>query len=182
MGRLNARLADYQQKIAVSPTIEREYRELSRDYDNAQLKYREIRAKEMEAQVAQNLEAGRKGEKFTLIEPPLPPEEPVSPNRPLILALGVVLSLALAAGIAALLEALDTSVRGRNDLLDIFNTAPLAIVPQIALARAPGYNRRRLHLTTGAAALLGILAVVAVHFLYRPLDVLWFTALRRFGL
>ena len=46
------------------------FRELSRDYDNARLKYQEIRAKQMEAQTAQNLETDRKGERFTLIEPP----------------------------------------------------------------------------------------------------------------
>ena len=43
----------------------------------------------MEAQLAQNLETNRKGERFTLIEPPLPPEEPVSPNRLAVLIIGL---------------------------------------------------------------------------------------------
>ena len=54
----------------MSPQIEKQYRELSRDYENARAKYQEIRAKQMEAQTAQNLETDRKGERFTLIEPP----------------------------------------------------------------------------------------------------------------
>jgi len=182
MVRLKDRLAGYQQKIAVSPGLEREYRELARDYDNAQVKYREIRSKQMEAQVAQNLEIGRKGERFTLIEPPLPPEEPASPNRPLILALGAVLSLLIAAGVAALAESLDTSVRGRGDMLEIFKVAPLAIIPLITVGQDQPHPIRRLSIATGAAALLGVLAIAAVHFFYRPLDVLWFVALRRFGL
>ena len=49
------------------------------------LKYQEILSKQTEAQVAQNLEAERKGEKFTLIEPPQPPEKPVSPNSRLLI-------------------------------------------------------------------------------------------------
>jgi succinoglycan biosynthesis transport protein ExoP len=49
--------------------------------DSAQLKYQEIRAKQTEVQVSQNLETEHKGERFTMIEPPLPPEKPVSPNR-----------------------------------------------------------------------------------------------------
>ena len=82
--RLRAQMADYQRKIAMAPQTEKEYRELARDYTNAQAKYQEMRAKQMEAQLAQNLGADRKGERFTLIEPPLPPEEPVSPNRAII--------------------------------------------------------------------------------------------------
>ena len=182
MVRLNERQADYQRRISVSPGIEREFRELARDYDNAQLKYREIRAKQMEAQVAQNLEANRKGERFTLIEPPLPPEEPVSPNRPLILILGAVLSLVLAGGVAALMESLDTSVRGRQDLTDIFAVAPLAIIPRISTDVDSRTDKRRLRFAAGTAAVVGITTVLAVHFLFRPLDVLWFIAMRRMGL
>jgi uncharacterized protein involved in exopolysaccharide biosynthesis len=181
IGRLYARQAEFQRKISASPVIEQEYRELARDYDNAQLKYREIRAKQMEAQVAQNLEANRKGERFTLIEPPLAPEEPVSPNRPLILILGALLSLIAAAGAAALMEQLDTSVRGRNDLVDAFAAAPLAIIPRISTDLESAAERHRLRLTAGTAVAVGVVAVAALHFLYRPLDVLWFIALRRLG-
>jgi len=41
---------------------------------------------------------GPQGRAFTLIDPPLPPEEPVSPNRKLIFAAGLILSVGLAAG------------------------------------------------------------------------------------
>ena len=51
------------------PEIEREYRDLTRDYDNAQTRYREIKAKQMQAEVAQELEKDRKAERFSLGEP-----------------------------------------------------------------------------------------------------------------
>jgi uncharacterized protein involved in exopolysaccharide biosynthesis len=181
ISRLYARQAEFQRKITASPVVEQEYRELARDYDNAQLKYREIRAKQMEAQVAQNLEANRKGERFTLIEPPLPPEEPVSPNRPLILILGAILSLIAAGGAAALMEQLDTSVRGRNDLMEAFAAAPLAIIPRILTPDDSAADKQRLRLAAGTAVVLGIVTMAAVHFLFRPLDVLWFIALREIG-
>jgi hypothetical protein len=140
----------------------------------------------MEAQVAQNLEADRKGERFTLIEPPLRPEEPVSPNRPVVFGVGLLMSLALAAGIAALLEAMDGTVRGREDMVTTFNAPPLAIIPQIVVRAeiVSPKGARHLRLAAGAAAAVGVcaIAMLAVHFLYRPLDVLWFVALRRFGL
>jgi uncharacterized protein involved in exopolysaccharide biosynthesis len=180
--RLKAQAADYQRKIAVSPEVEKEYRELTRDYEGAQLKYRELSAKEMEAQVAQNLESDRKGERFTLIEPPLPPEEPISPNRPLISILGSLVSVALAIGIAVFLEAIDGTVRGRKDMVSAFSVPMLAIVPRINTLADIGRGRRRVRYALGTVVVLIIAAVGAVHVFYRPLDVLWFAAVRRLGL
>ncbi len=147
---LRQQMSDYQRKISVAPQVEKEYRELSRDYQNAQAKYQEIRAKQMEAQVAQNLESDRKGERFTLIEPPLPPEKPVSPNRLAISIVGVLLTLALAVGVVALLETLDATVRGRKDLTLLLREAPLALVPLIGTEREARADRMRLRYALGA--------------------------------
>lgn len=182
LARLRAQVADYQHKIAVSPQVEKSYRELARDYQSSQQKYQELRAKQMEAQVAQNLESDRKGERFTLIEPPLPPEEPVSPNRKIIWILGVLLSLGSAAGIGALFETLDGTVRGRKDLLLLVSEAPLALIPAITTGLEARGTQRRLRYALGAFALVAVSALLAVHWFYRPVDVLWFQALRRFGL
>ena len=40
------------------------------DLTSAQKKHAEVQQKQMEAQLASNLETERKGERFTLIEPP----------------------------------------------------------------------------------------------------------------
>src|SRR5262249_55285909 len=49
---LRARIETYQKRLEETPGIEQAYRDLLRDYDNAYTKYKEIRAKQMEAQVA----------------------------------------------------------------------------------------------------------------------------------
>jgi uncharacterized protein involved in exopolysaccharide biosynthesis len=180
--KLHVRADEYQHKITVSPEVEKEYRALSRDYENAQLKYREVRSKQMEAQFAQNLEADRKGERFTLIEPPLPPEKPVSPNRPVILVLGLVLSLGLGAGVAALREKLDVTIRGRYDVTQLLEAPPMVLVPRITTNGELKAARRRLQFATGATAAACMALVVATHLFYKPLDVLWFEAMRRFGM
>jgi succinoglycan biosynthesis transport protein ExoP len=182
IARLRAEMVDYQRKIQVAPQTEKEYRELARDYTNAQNQYQLLRAKQTEAEVAQSLESDRKGERFTLIEPPLPPEEPTSPNRVVIWILGIVLSVGLAAGGAALLEMLDATVRGRKDLLALLGEAPLALIPTIAIGDRVRIARQRLRYALGAVAVAAISAVLAVHFMYRPVDVLWFAMLRKFGL
>jgi succinoglycan biosynthesis transport protein ExoP len=181
IAKLRARSNELQKNITLAPQVEQQYRELSRDYDNTRLKYQEIRSKQSEAKTAQNLEADRKGERFTLIDPPLPPEEPVSPNRKLIFAAGLILSVGLAAAVLWLLEKFDTSVRGRLDLLELTGLPPLALVPHIATEFERRAGRRRMRLAIGSAMASLCIAIALTHFFYRPLDVLWFTFSRRMG-
>src|SRR3970282_765749 len=95
---LRAKLADYEKRILQTPQAEREYLNILRDYNNAREKYRDIKAKQMEAQVGQGLEKERKGERFSLIEPPQLPEKPIKPNRPAIIFLGLIFSLGSSLG------------------------------------------------------------------------------------
>ena len=61
--------------------VEKQYLDMVQELDNTNLRYREVGAREMEAQIAQQLELQKKGERFTLIDPPQEPLEPYSPNR-----------------------------------------------------------------------------------------------------
>lgn len=179
---LATRAADIERRLEASPVIERQFVALAREVDNAQSKYREVRQKQMEAQLAESLENERKAERFTLIEPALVPQEPTSPNRALILTLGAVLAIVAALAIGVILEALDRSVRGRADVMTLLTAPPLAVVPWFE-NDVDRVSRLRNRLLAGAAVFVAILVAVAfVHFLYRPLDVLWALALRRLAL
>jgi uncharacterized protein involved in exopolysaccharide biosynthesis len=178
---LVARVANLERMLAATPGVEKDYMEMARELAGTQHKYEEVRQKQMEAQLAQNLEAERKGERFSLIDPPVAPDEPSSPNRKLILILGIVLAIGLAIGVAALGEATDRRVRGRSDLLSLLTVPPLAVIPWIenAAQRAARVRHRRYALLGSMATFA--MAVVAVHLFYRPLDVLWAIAMRRLG-
>lgn len=183
MAKLRDEMAEYRRKLSVSPQVEKEFRELSRDYDNARAKYQDIRAKQMEAQTAQNLETDRKGERFTLIEPPMTPEKPVSPNRGALLIVGLMLSLLAAAALVWLLERLDSTVRGRKDLLQLLGVPPLAVVPRIVTAVERNSARRQFRFTTVTASLLGVVfALASLHIFMRPLDSLWYAVIRKLGI
>jgi hypothetical protein len=178
---LHAKFEQYERRMAATPEVEREYRTLARDLESAQFKYQEILSKQTEAQVAQNLETERKGERFTLIEPPQPPEKPISPNRKIILLAGLLASIAL--GIAAVLthEAFDASVRGPGDIRQLLNVPALAVIPVIVTAADRDRRRRFRRYTLGGGLTAILIAAVAVHFLVKPLDVLWLSLLSRFG-
>jgi uncharacterized protein involved in exopolysaccharide biosynthesis len=178
---LRAKLEDYERRLAQTPGVERTYRELARELELAQLKYQEIRSKQTEVQVSQNLETEHKGERFTMIEPPLPPEKPISPNRVLILCLGLVLSLGGGLLAAILRDNFDASVRGVQDVRALLSVPPLAAIPRI-VTRADRERHRRVVRYSWQGAIAGtIVFAAAVHFLVRPLDVLWLSLLRRFG-
>jgi uncharacterized protein involved in exopolysaccharide biosynthesis len=172
-------LGELEGRLASTPGVERDYMALVRDLDGAQIKYREVRQKQMEAQLAQSLEVERKGERFELIDPPVAPEEPTSPNRRLILALGSVLAVALAAGIAILLEASDHSVRSRKDITSLLSVPPLAVIPWIENDAQRAARRRQQRYALFGSLVSVVAAVSAVHVFYRPLDVLWAVAMRR---
>lgn len=176
---LRTRINHLEGSAAQAPGIEREYNGLARDMESAQLKYREVRQKQMEATLAQNLEVERKGERFTLIEPPLPAQEPVKPKRSAVLALGVIFSLATALGLILLLEAMDTSIRGRRDVEALISVPPLAVLPWIETSADRNARARIRKWSLAGAATSMAVAITLLHFLYRPLDVLWQVALRR---
>jgi hypothetical protein len=94
---------------------------------------------------------------------------------------GLLLSLALAAGAVSLLEATDATVRGRNDMKEAFGTPMLVLVPRIRTAADVALGRKRLKYALGSSVAVVIASIAAVHFFYRPLDVLWFAAMRHMG-
>ena len=179
---LRGRVSDYEARLARGPLVEREYSALTRDLQSAQRKYQEVRQKQMEARVASNLETEQKGERFTLIDPPLVPEKPKSPNVPLVLMLGTLLAIVASIGMALLLDQHDASVRGRADLARLVCVPPLAAVPWIETEADVAAGRQRLRRLLLVSVGVGALLIALLHFLYRPLDVLWHILLRQLGI
>jgi len=176
---LKDKVTEYEQRLLLTPQVESEYRALVRDYENASIRYQEIKNKEMTAEVGKQLEKERKGEKFTLIEPAILPEEPISPNRPAIIFLSLVLALGAGVGSAAVSESMDSTVRGAKGLIAILNTAPLAVIPYLVNTTDTSRkkNRRMILIVSVVAGIITVLLLI--HFLYSPLDVLWFRGLRK---
>lgn len=178
---LEDKVKEYERRLGHAPEVEREYLELERDRQNAWVKYGELKAKQMEAQLAESLESERKGERFTLIEPPQAPVRPITPNRPLVLAIGLLLAFSTAAALVLVLEALDETVRGRKELLTVFGMAPLASVPYIVTQCERDAKWRKFAIGAIAFVILAGGTMWAAHVLWMPLDVLMFVGLRRFG-
>lgn len=176
---LEKKRTEYEQRLTTMPQVEGEFRALSRDLENATAKYQEIKSKQMQAQVAQQLETESKGERFTLIDPPVMPEQPIKPNRPAIFFLSLVLALGAGLGYATVAESLSNTVRGAKGVLATLQVAPLAVIPYLASDSETAARRRYRRMLVFGALGVVLLALVLVHFFVSPLDVLWFRALRK---
>ncbi|MBK7169232.1 MAG: hypothetical protein IPH83_08290 [Gammaproteobacteria bacterium] len=178
---LRAKLAEYEALLQKAPAVEADYQALQREYATANAKYQELRAKQREADVSKNLEKERKGQRFTLIEPPDLPLQPVSPNRIALILVGFILAGAAGLGSAVLAEATDKSVRGEKALARLTGAAPFVVIPYLdnsadTLGRAK--TKKRVIIASVAAVLI---LVLYVHFFYKPLDVLWFVIIGKLG-
>ena len=179
---LENKIAEHEGYLAKTPQVEKEYQRLQRDYNNTYLKYQEIRAKQMSAELASNLETEQKGERFTLIQPPELPIEPVSPNRVAWILLGAVFAGLAGLASALLREAVDEGVYGVSDITNLTGEVPLVTIRYMRTAdEAVQYNRKRVYIVAGLF-FLGVIAVVFFHFFVKPLDVTWYILMRKLGI
>lgn len=151
---------DYESRLTRSPQVERDLAALERDYEAKLAQFRELQGKLESAELAQSLEIEERGERFALIDPPKVPQDPVSPNRTGIVLLGVVVALGAGLGLAALADSVDTTVRGVQDVVDLFHTPPLATVMYLETRGEAVSRKIRTAILAGAA--VGSVAVVAV--------------------
>jgi uncharacterized protein involved in exopolysaccharide biosynthesis len=156
---LAAKMNQFEDRLLRTPEIEREFRDLSRGYEDLVAEYGNIQAKQREAQLALSLESQAMGERFTLLEQPLLPRLPASPNRIAVLFLSFVLAFGGGIAVLAFVESSDTRVRGARDVLELFEAPPLAVVPFIAnTADVRVQAARRRAIAIGVALWLAMVA------------------------
>jgi succinoglycan biosynthesis transport protein ExoP len=162
----------YAARLESAPNVQREYLDLVRDYDNSLKQYRDIKGKELEAQVAEELEKDRKGERFSLLEPAQLPEKPFKPDRTAIILIGLALALGGGVGIGVVREAIDSSIKGPRDLARNVALPILAQVPYLPSVE-DGERKRLQRWSFAAGTLLVIVAgLVLVHLFLTPIDTL----------
>ncbi|MEM7096919.1 MAG: Wzz/FepE/Etk N-terminal domain-containing protein [Pseudomonadota bacterium] len=168
------RINYFESLLSKSPSVERDYNNLRRDYETTQLRYQDVKNKLSEAEIAGSMEQERKGERFTLVEPPNLPVEPTSPNRPAFVLFGLILSIGSAIGLSLLTEAFDKSVHAEKELTKIVGMPPFAVVGYITNSEEVKSAKKLRNLFFGALFLATITFVTLFHLLIMPLDVLWF--------
>jgi succinoglycan biosynthesis transport protein ExoP len=166
-------------RTAATPKIEEGMKALLIDRNNTQAKYDDLMKKLMESRVAQGLEKGQLGERFSLVDPARLPEKPVSPNRLAIILIGFLLGIGGGIGSASLREFADQSARSPEELVRATGLPVLAVIPTIVTwqeSRSQLYRKIWIFVGFVLAIVAGL---ILVHFFVMDLDVLWARLMRK---
>jgi len=129
--RLQQEIAVYQGKVALSPAIEEQYKQMARDYDNAQKNYQELLADKSKSDLALKMEQQQQGEQMHLLNPASMSDAPSFPNRWLFAGGGLGAGLALGMGLALWLELRDKSIRTEADAEAALELPMLVAIPWV---------------------------------------------------
>ncbi|RLA87557.1 MAG: lipopolysaccharide biosynthesis protein [Deltaproteobacteria bacterium] len=169
---LEAKLRNYRQRLEDAPKVEQEYLALVRDYQNAHAKHQEIMNKILEARIAEGMEESQKAERFTLIDPASYPEKPISPNRPLIMLVGLFLSGGMGLGLVALTEHLDHSVKNADEVAWLTGVPVLGRITRMVTAEDLAQKIRRRRLLWSLVGLSILVSFVILHLFIMDLGIL----------
>lgn len=167
---LTRQMADLDAAQQATPKNEMVLNDLERQLASLQTQYTNAVNSLGQAQQGEKIEVMSKGQRFTLIEAPFDKNAPVSPQRLLISAAGLMGGLGAALGFVVLWEMLNRSIRRPVELSQRLGIQPIITIPYI---RTAGERRWRRWLIVGVLLLIAVaipLLLLLVHTQYEPLD------------
>ncbi len=134
---------------ARAPVLSAQVDQLEKQADTLRQQYRDIGGKLQTAQVSARMQTEQKGERLVLADPPVVPDHPARPNRPLIIAGAVLGGIAVGLGLVLLVELMLRPLRGTEAVAWAVGEAPLVVIPDFSRRPNPlvrlieGRRRRR---------------------------------------
>lgn len=113
--REQKQFSELQRRIEEMPKIQEQLAELTRDYAMKKEQYDTTVSQEDQARRVKAIEDAKKGEQFEIQDRAVPPAVPYKPKVLQLLALGLLGGLGLGAGLAAVLEFLDHTVKNEDE-------------------------------------------------------------------
>jgi polysaccharide biosynthesis transport protein len=153
-------------KLEQVPVFEQQISGLMRDDDSLRAQYTSLLDRKLAAQMSDALEVRQKAERFVILDRAVPPQAPDSPNRLMMVVVGLFAGLGGGIALAILAEMQDESVRTEKEAAAILGMPVLGGIPLMVSA-----EERRRKLLRGAASLVGtaacscLLGFAVFHFL-----------------
>lgn len=127
----SSQTASIMSQRAAAPAVQQQAAQLQQRVQTLYKQFEETSNRLLSARA--NARAGEEqlGERLMVVDPPVVPDSPDSPNRPLIVAIGAAAGLALGLLLGLATEILMRPIRDPAVLAAITGTRPLAIIPEI---------------------------------------------------
>jgi succinoglycan biosynthesis transport protein ExoP len=164
---LTRQLKEVQDKINASPQIIQRFNGLSQDLQMAKDEYTNLSKNKEAAGTAQSLEEHQAGETLDILENPILPENPTSPLRGAIVAIGTVVGMMVGVVLAGAKEVKNTSLKNLKDVRAYTNLPVLSSIPLLENALLVRRKRRLAWLAWSSAVIVGsILMTGAMYYHY----------------
>ena len=147
-----------QRSVNTIPEIEAELSRLTRDHEVTKTRYDDLLERLEQARLTQTAGQNTEGVQFRVIDPPVPPLEPVGPNRILFLSIVLIFSLGAGAAVSAVLDQVNPVFHSRGEL-NANTGVPVLGVISVALA-----SRQRITQAVQLGAFMAGIAMLAVAF------------------
>ena len=136
-----------QVRLQAGPVIEQQFKELTRNYQEALDFYNDLLKKRDQSAMATDLEHEQQSEQFRILDPPSLPVKPSFPNTTKFVGQGAAAGLALAAGLIYLLAFRDKSIHTEREVELCLKLPVLVTIPTLDLQKkseevTPAQERR----------------------------------------
>lgn len=121
---------------ARGPLVLDQIAQLQQKLDGINVQYQQVATKLMQAQATAKMKNEQKGERLTIVDPPVVPDKPDWPNRPLFVGGGALAGLGLGIILMFGIELILRPIRGLDTVKAITGSAPLAAIPTITSKRS----------------------------------------------
>lgn len=127
---LEEEIREHKRILQEIPKVQAQLQELERREHNEVIIYEKLVSRYGQSEVSKEMELQDKAISFRVLDPAVVPSIPSSPNRPLILAGGIVGGIGIAFGLIFLLDLLDPSIKDVEDLRRL-GIPVLAVIPRL---------------------------------------------------
>jgi polysaccharide biosynthesis transport protein len=137
---LQAQIAQYEQRLNLTPVREQQLSDIMRNYDLSKKNYADLLSKVTESELATSLEQRQQGQQFRVVDPASLPIKPSSPKRMEIALGGGVAGLFLGAALAFLMDSVAHVFYSEKDLSSQFKVPVVIGLPSVLV---PSEERMR---------------------------------------
>jgi polysaccharide chain length determinant protein (PEP-CTERM system associated) len=143
-----------------SPSQQQGLLEASRDYETTKAVYDSLLKQYQEAVLSTGeAEPGQPSSQLRVLDPAVAPKDPVSPNRPRLLMMALLLAFGVACGVVLLTERLDSTFHSVDDLRGFTRVPVLASIPRLQ-TRADAWRQSMRVALASAGAVVGLFLLV----------------------
>lgn len=160
ISRLHSQIADYQERVRLSPVNEQRLANLTRDYTVLTNQYHALLEKKLAAQMYENLVERGDGERLRVTEPASFPDAGF-PQTSVVAAVGGILSVVLALALPFVMFTTDTSLKDVDDFVG-YELEVSAAIPTVPAFRDSGRQFSLMAQALGASSVCVILGAAAL--------------------